>query len=53
MSVDQEQTTYTDEHRRRDLDLLREIMGGEPDPEMLQLDRQRDQEFTARRSHAA
>ncbi|WP_157594774.1 hypothetical protein [Streptosporangium amethystogenes] len=53
MSIDQEQITYPDEHRRRDLDLLREIMGGEPDPEMLKLDRQRDREFAVRRSHAA
>ncbi|WP_440106800.1 hypothetical protein [Streptosporangium sp. H16] len=53
MDAEQEQIVYTDEQRERDLARLREIIGGEPDPEMLQLARRRDAEFAARRSHAA
>lgn len=53
MDSEQEQIVYTDEQRDRNLARLREIIGGEPDPEMLQLVRQRGEEFTARRSHAA
>ncbi|MFD0884549.1 hypothetical protein ACFQ08_08275 [Streptosporangium algeriense] len=49
---EQEPIVYTDEQRARALDLLRQIMG-EPDPEMLALARQRDEEFVARRAHAA
>ncbi|MER5322341.1 hypothetical protein [Streptosporangium roseum] len=52
-AAEQEQITYTDEQRERNLALLREIMGGEPDPAMLEFVRQRDEEFAARRSHAA
>ncbi|MEU4411040.1 hypothetical protein AB0F88_41595 [Streptosporangium sp. NPDC023963] len=53
MDAEQEQIVYTDERRERDLARLREIIGGEPDPEMLRLARRRDAEFAARRGHAA
>ncbi|MEU9837112.1 hypothetical protein AB0D67_36710 [Streptosporangium sp. NPDC048047] len=50
---DQEPIVYPDEQRARNLALLREIIGGEPDAEMLELARLRDEEFATRRSHAA
>ncbi|MFC7723079.1 hypothetical protein [Nonomuraea recticatena] len=50
---EEERRAYPEERRQANLDLLRHIMGGEPPVEMLELARQRDEEFAARRSHAA
>ncbi|WP_433542103.1 hypothetical protein ACQP10_38095 (plasmid) [Streptosporangium sandarakinum] len=52
-SPEEEAIAYTDEQRARNLALLQEIMGGEPNAAMLDLVRRRDEEFAERRSHAA
>ncbi|MFI6298864.1 hypothetical protein ACIBEJ_45255 [Nonomuraea sp. NPDC050790] len=52
-AVDEERVPYPEEHRQANLAKLRELMGGEPSAEMLELVRQRDEEFAARRSTAA
>jgi hypothetical protein len=44
---------YPDDRRVSALDILRQIMGGEPEPEMLELVSERDKEFADRRAHAA
>ncbi|MGW0485768.1 hypothetical protein [Nonomuraea sp. NPDC003214] len=51
--ADVEGQEYPEEARASALDILREIMGGEPPADMLELARQRDAEFAARRAHAA
>ncbi|GIH25717.1 hypothetical protein Aph01nite_40270 [Acrocarpospora phusangensis] len=48
MGDEQERLVYTDEQRDSNLALLREILGGEPEPGMLQLVGERDHEFAAR-----
>lgn len=44
---------YPEEHRERDVAALLAILGGEPDPKMVELDCRQDEEFEAQRSHAA
>lgn len=48
MDVKQENVPYAAEQRDAALAKLREILGGEPDPEMLALVRERDEEIAAR-----
>ncbi|GHE31716.1 hypothetical protein GCM10017673_38090 [Streptosporangium violaceochromogenes] len=50
---EQEPLVYTDEQRDHDLALLLDVMGAEPPAEMLDLAHRRDEEFAARRAHAA
>ncbi|MFI9845089.1 hypothetical protein ACIHFD_49280 [Nonomuraea sp. NPDC051941] len=48
-----ERVPYPEEQRLANLDALRALLGGPPPAEALELARRRDEEFAARRSHAA
>ncbi|MEV5554965.1 hypothetical protein AB0L44_15055 [Nonomuraea wenchangensis] len=49
----EQEREYPDEARAEALAIIRDIIGGDPDPEMLTLADQREEEFAARRAHAA
>ncbi|MFI9550509.1 hypothetical protein [Nonomuraea endophytica] len=51
--MDEQRVPYTEEQRQANLAKLRELMGGEPPADMLELAAEREAEFAARRSHAA
>jgi hypothetical protein len=51
--VPESEQLYPEERRASALATLLQIMGGEPPAEMLELVDARDQEFAARRAHAA
>ncbi|GAA2419637.1 hypothetical protein [Nonomuraea africana] len=50
---EQERVPYPEDKRQANLDKLREVMGGEPPADMLELAHRREAEIAARRSHAA